>query len=119
MQSAINILKPNGTIFIEVPNAANIRKRLSLLTGRTNYLSYADFYNSERYMGHVREYTTGDLEYLAEQLNLKEVKIFGKNYYGTLFNKLPKQLHYSSDYLLQKFPGLCGSLFLEGKKSAF
>ncbi|MEM8674348.1 MAG: methyltransferase domain-containing protein [Cyanobacteria bacterium P01_G01_bin.67] len=117
LQSAIDVLKPNGKIFIEVPNAANIRKRLALLMGHTNYLSYAGFYNSEKYVGHIREYTVGDLEYLAQQLNLQEVKIFGKNYYGSLYNVLPKQLHHASDYLLQKFPGLCGSIFLEGKKA--
>jgi ubiquinone/menaquinone biosynthesis C-methylase UbiE len=37
LEAAMRVLKPKGIMIIEVPNAANVRKRLAVLCGRTNY----------------------------------------------------------------------------------
>ena len=65
----MRVLKPGGTLFIEVPNAANVRKRAALLCGHTNYLPYNMLYNSADYRGHIREYVVGDLRQLAHNLD--------------------------------------------------
>ena len=117
LESAIQVLKPGGTLVIEVPNAANLLKRIKLLSGNTNYPSYKVFYERDRWVGHVREYTTGDLEQLAERLGLSSWCIEGKNWYGSLYRQ--KSLEFVAkplDSMLQVRPGLCGSLFLIGKK---
>jgi len=55
-------LKTGGLLAIATPNAVNLRKRLSVLFGRTNYPSVDQFYLSPQgWRGHVREYTLGEL----------------------------------------------------------
>jgi SAM-dependent methyltransferase len=117
LESAMQVLKPGGTFVAEVPNAANLLKRIKLLFGSTNYPSYSTFYEKERWVGHVREYTVGDLQQLAHRLGLSSWRIEGKNWYGSLYRK--KVLEFAAkplDVLLQLRPGLCGSLFLIGHK---
>ena len=118
LESAMKVLKPGGTLVIEVPNAANLLKRFKLLLGKTNYPDFSGFYEKERWVGHVREYTVGDLRQIAHKLGLVDWYIKGKNWYGSLYRK--KKLENAArplDGLLQIRPGLCGSLFLVGKKA--
>jgi SAM-dependent methyltransferase len=118
MESAMRVLKPGGTLLIKVPNAANLRKRFNLLRGRTNYEPYSDYYNFSPYLGHVREYTIGDLRLLAQHLGAAEYRIFGKNFLvGPGMNRalkcLPAPIRPVLDRALQTVPGLCSCLFLE------
>ena len=118
LESAVQVLKPGGTMLIDVPNAANIRKRVALLFGRTNYLPFDEFYYNSPYLGHVREYTIGDLRQLARNLGARRYRIFGRNFiHGTWVERIPFPIRKSLDLVLQTFPGLCGSLFLEITKS--
>lgn len=115
--SAYEILRPGGKVIIEVPNAANMLKRLKLLVGRTNYQPYRQYFESDRWVGHVREYTVGDLREMASHLNLSQWSLHGRNWYGTLYRKVrPRGLAAVLDRLLRVRPGLCGSLFLVGRK---
>jgi hypothetical protein len=71
------------------------------------------------WVGHIREYTVGDLKALASHLALANWEILGRNWYGTLYSAVAqRRLASSIDRLLRRFPGLCGSLFLKGRKSA-
>lgn len=114
LESAMSVLKPNGFLVTEVPNAANIRKRIALLFGRTNYTTYNDYYFSDVYYGHVREYTVGDLRTLAHNLKVKKYRIFGINHLG--LDQIPAPLRRPIDGILKKFPGLCASIYLEISK---
>jgi SAM-dependent methyltransferase len=118
LESALAVLKPGGTLLIEVPNAANIRKRLALLRGITNYGSFDDFYYSNPFVGHVREYTVGDLRRLASNLNTKRFVIYGQNeaVYGKWVRAIPVGLRKLFDKGLKLMPGLCGSILLEVTK---
>jgi len=117
LESAIKVLKPGGTLVIEVPNAANLLKRIKLLLGKTNYPHFPTFYEKEQWVGHVREYTVGDLQQIAQRLRLASWRIEGRNWYGTLYsNRLTSSVAKPLDKLLQLRPGLCGSLFLIGQK---
>ncbi len=68
----IGLLKEGGCLFITVPNAANIRKRLALLRGGTNMMDFAYFFwYPPPWRGHVREYVKSDLSLLAAFLGLQ------------------------------------------------
>lgn len=117
LESSLEALKPGGRVFFEVPNAANLLKRGKLLAGRTNYAPYEGFWSVDTYYGHVREYSVADLLYLAEQLHLADAQVVGKNWFGALYSKVPSpRLAALIDEALQRRPGLCGSLFLSGRK---
>jgi SAM-dependent methyltransferase len=113
---ALDLLRAGGRLRIEVPNAANLRKRIDLLRGRTNYPTFASFYDSEIWHGHVREYTRGDLQQLAAATGHPS-RLFGRNYFGGAIASLPVFLQPIVDHALRPFPGLCGSLFLEITKT--
>ncbi len=58
-------LKPGGLLLVTTPNGVNLRKRLWVLTGRSNYPPLGEFYRAQgRWRGHVREYTRAELETL-------------------------------------------------------
>lgn len=60
-------LKTGGLMVIEMPNAVNLRKRLDVLRGRTNYSPLGELYHSlGPYRGHVREYTLNETVELCE-----------------------------------------------------
>jgi SAM-dependent methyltransferase len=71
------ILKPDGEIFITVPNMAELENRMKLLCGKsigTPVESYNQFYNysgGERFLGfHWREYVLPEIDYLLRTQNL-------------------------------------------------
>ena len=60
-------LKPRGLLIISTPNAVNLRKRLWVLAGHSNYPPFDQLYDSVGpWRGHTREYT------LAESVRLVE-----------------------------------------------
>lgn len=64
------LLKPGGLLLITVPSAVNVRKRVAVVRGRTNYPPYAQFFESPVWRGHVREYVRDDLCQLARLMGL-------------------------------------------------
>ena len=77
----IGLLKPGGYLYISVPNAVNLRKRLLVLSGRTNYPRFAAYYwSGPRWRGHKREYVKGDLELLCSYLGLDAVLLRGEHH---------------------------------------
>lgn len=76
LNKLISLLNEDGLLVLTVPNAGNIRKRLHLLLGRTNYPRYGYFYwYPGKWDGHVREYVHGDLESLVHFLRLSKVEL--------------------------------------------
>ena len=76
LNDLIELIQPNGYLFITVPNAANIRKRISVLFGKTNLPPFDNFYwYPGPWRGHVREYVKNDLLQLARFLNLEIVEL--------------------------------------------
>ena len=74
----LQYLKPGGYLLITVPNAVNIRKRISVLRGRTNLPDfYTYFWSPGKWRGHIREYVKNDLYLLSEYLGLDIRKIKG------------------------------------------
>jgi len=70
--SLLALLKDDGVVFITVPNAGNIKKRLSLLFGGTNLPQFDRYYwYPGIWRGHIREYVYKDLIEMSHFLDLK------------------------------------------------
>jgi SAM-dependent methyltransferase len=68
----LELLKDDGILFITVPNAGNIKKRLNLLIGGTNLPSFESYYwYPGLWRGHIREYVYSDLIKLSDFLGLE------------------------------------------------
>ena len=77
LNDLLELVKPGGLLFITVPNAVNIRKRISVFFGRTNLPPFEEYYWSDPWRGHIREYVKTDLIKLAKYLNLELLEIRG------------------------------------------
>ena len=96
-------LRPEGYLLITVPNGGNIRKRLDLLRGRTNFPRFASFYwLPGPWRGHVREYVRGDLQSLARFLQFKLVELRS---YHHMIDVLPRPLRPWYRAVTSLFPG--------------
>ncbi|HEX2079722.1 MAG TPA: class I SAM-dependent methyltransferase [Longimicrobium sp.] len=59
-------LRPGGVLAITMPNSVNLRKRLDVLRGRSNYPPVDQFFLScDGWRGHVREYTLAETAHLC------------------------------------------------------
>ena len=109
-------LKPGGILIVGMPNSVNLRKRLDVAIGRTNYTPARGFYEySGVWRGHIREYT---LKETCEIVHWTGFDLIYKNTYhgllkGRLNNKLLQMLFKS---ICAPFPGLRDSLLVAGRK---
>jgi SAM-dependent methyltransferase len=72
----ITLLRDGGLLFVTVPNAGNIRKRVALLMGGTNLPDFAYYYwLPGPWRGHIREYVRADLVKLAGFLGLRVLEL--------------------------------------------
>lgn len=112
----LELLKPEGYFFATVPNAVNIRKRVSVLLGRTNLPNFATYYwYPDSWRGHVREYTRNDLIKIAEYLGLEIVALHS---YHQMLNKVPSRIRPFYTASTNIFPGWRDSWLLLAKKSS-
>ncbi len=60
-------VRRDGLLVIVMPNSVNLRKRLSVVLGQTNYPSIDAFYHSAgQWRGHVREYTLSETAFICK-----------------------------------------------------
>jgi SAM-dependent methyltransferase len=87
MNAIVSCTKDGGHVFVTVPSAVNIRKRIDVLRGRTNYPGYdAFFWFPSPWRGHRREYCKGDLHSLAKNLGIRVVDVRS---YHAMLDRLP------------------------------
>lgn len=99
LNDLLDLLKPGGFLFVTVPNAGNIRKRIHLLFGKTNMPPFESFWWSPgAWTGHVREYVRDDLVQLSRYLNLKVLELRGIDDLMSLV--LPRPSFIRSAYLI-------------------
>lgn len=116
MNMLLNCLKDNGVLLIAVPNAANLRKRLSLLRGKTNYPPYVHFFWHEGpWRGHVREYVRDDLDQLARHSGLQIVELGTYHY---LLGNFPRKIRTPWKLLTGLLPDTRDSWFMVARKPA-
>ena len=118
------VLRAGGCVFIATPNAVNLRKRVSVLFGRTNWSEFSEWYDSELvFRGHVREPVIRDLHELMHRNKLKVIATYGRNFIGADTRKLPwfspefiRAAVTLSDNVLRFFPALCSDIHVLGRK---
>lgn len=87
LNDLLELAKPEGLLFITLPNAVNIRKRIDVLFGRTNLPRFEGYYwYPGHWRGHIREYVRIDLVKLSEYLNLEVLELRGCDH---MLEKLP------------------------------
>jgi hypothetical protein len=109
----LSLLKRNGLLLITVPNAINIRERISVARGRTNYPPFESFFWSDVWRGHVREYTKAELEALAEGLGRAIDALHACDH---MRYKVPRLLRPAYRLITGLFPGWKDSWMLIARK---
>jgi SAM-dependent methyltransferase len=110
-------LRPGGLFVLGVPNAVNLRKRITIPFGYGKWSQMAHWYEPERFRGHVREPDVDDLRYIARDMRLDDVEILGCNWAGYLSgNRWVRSATVLTDRLLRLRPSLCSDLYLIGRK---
>lgn len=110
-------LRPGGVFFLGVPNCVNLRKRITVPLGSGKWSSMDDWYEREIFRGHVREPDVGDLRYIARDLGLRDVRIFGRNWLGRGSRRAwVRAVAPLADAPLSVFPSLCSNIYLLGRK---
>jgi SAM-dependent methyltransferase len=116
LNDLLTLVRPGGLLFITVPNAVNIRKRLLVVTGRTNLPSFDSYYwYPGSWRGHIREYVREDLIKLAQYLNVEKLDVRGCDH---MLWKLPRRLVPLYRLGTSIFPGLKDSWSLVARKPA-
>ena len=118
------VLRSGGYLFIATPNAVNLRKRGSVLFGRTNHCALAEWYDSDlEFRGHVREPVVDDLKNLVIWNQFRVVAVHGRNFIGAdttalswVSRALMKHIVELSDRILQYFPTLCSDIHIVAQK---
>jgi SAM-dependent methyltransferase len=74
-----SLLRPNGKLILQTPNAVNLGRRISTLRGKNPF----GMIREERYNpGHFCEFTLGELERAAESANMQVIEATLTNYFG-------------------------------------
>jgi 2-polyprenyl-3-methyl-5-hydroxy-6-metoxy-1,4-benzoquinol methylase len=112
-------LAPGGGFLLGGPNCVNLRKRISVPFGRGQWSSMNDWYEAETFRGHVREPSVADLRYIALDMGLVDVKVFGCNWLGCNSSSGPVRLVSNLvDRPLRWIPSLCSDIYVSGTKPA-
>lgn len=116
LDAVLRLIKPEGLLLITVPNAVNIRKRLHVLTGRTNLPDYGGYYWSNGvWRGHIREYVKDDLRQLASFQNLQILALKGCDH---MLDKVPAKMQKFYQFITSIFPGWKDTWLLIARKPA-
>lgn len=114
LNNLLQLARPEGLLFITVPNAANIKWRINVLFGRTNLPRFEVFYwYPGPWRGHIREYVRDDLIKLSKYLNLDVLELRGCD---IRLQKLPVAAHPAYLLLTKIFPTWKDSWLLVARK---
>lgn len=100
------LVREGGYLFVTMPNAVNLRKRLSVMMGKSNYPAVEMLYHCiGPWRGHVREYTLVEQEYILRTSGF--AICFSSTYHGMVDGKLmPKFLKYLYKGVCCFFPSM-------------
>ncbi|MFN5944168.1 MAG: class I SAM-dependent methyltransferase [Phycisphaerae bacterium] len=114
LEALVDLVAEDGLLLITVPSAVNIRKRLDVMRGRTNYPPYDQFYwLPSPWRGHRREYCRDDLAKMAQYLNLEVVELRA---YTCMLARVPPSLRGVYKLVVSIFPDWQDSWILLARK---
>jgi SAM-dependent methyltransferase len=105
-------LKPGGMLVVAGPNCVNLRKRVMAPLGHYPWTRMEEWYDSERFRGHVREPSVRDLDYIARDLGMSAWEIRGANFLGRAHSGVKGRLAERFDAVLRHRPSLCSDIYL-------
>jgi len=110
------MLRPGGKLIVATPNAVSAYNRAIVLSGKTNYYPWQDFYHAGVYFrGHVREPVLTELLDLVGDSGLQVTDVLGKNWRSDLKHRLPPWVLPPARlvaHILELFPTLCHTLYV-------
>jgi len=110
-------LNPGGVFVLSVPNCVNMRKRITVPLGSGKWSGMQDWYEADKFRGHVREPDVSDLRYIARDMGLVDIKIYGRNWLGYYSaSQLIRSATKIIDYPLRLKPSLCSDIYMIGRK---
>jgi SAM-dependent methyltransferase len=119
LRGLVEALRPGGVLVIGAPNRVNLRKRITTPFGVNVWSPWEEWYEAERFRGHVREPDVADLRRMAHDLGLENVEILGRNWLGLRHRRgLTRALSRVVDRPLRRWPGLCSDIYVLGSKGA-
>lgn len=114
LNTAFAHARPGGLVVVTTPNAVNLRKRLSVLRGRTNYPPVQGFFASEgTWRGHVREYTLSELAWTVEAVGGEVVQ---SETFHAFLDKMPAKLRAPYVAATRLVPGVRDSLLVAARR---
>jgi SAM-dependent methyltransferase len=114
LNNLLALVKPEGLLFITVPSAVNIRKRIDVFFGRTNLSRFEGYYwYPGSWRGHTREYVRDDLVKLSEYLNLEVLELRS---FDQMLHRLPSLARWPYRLITIIFPGWKDSWLLVARK---
>lgn len=117
LHSMMRALRKGGWLTVGMPNAVNLRKRLTVPLGKNNWSPLSEWYDRPRFQSHVREPRVDDLVYIAGDVGLEETVILGRNWAGYVSERpWIRTITPVLDKVLQLRPSLCSDLYLIGRK---
>jgi SAM-dependent methyltransferase len=109
------VVRPGGWFVASCPNSVNLRKRLSVVAGRTNLPAVQAFWHDgdPTWHGHVREPTLSELAWMATEAGFRVEATFGRNFLARQnFGAAGRLL----DPLLRFAPGLCSDIYVVARR---
>lgn len=115
--SVMTAISTGGVFILGVPNCVNLRKRITVPFGIGKWSSMEEWYEKEKFRAHVREPDVDDLYYIARDMGLVDVKIYGRNWLGYCMQKKEtRALTMLSDKILRLYPPFCSDIYMVGVK---
>jgi 2-polyprenyl-3-methyl-5-hydroxy-6-metoxy-1,4-benzoquinol methylase len=116
LHEVVEKLKPGGAFVLGVPNCVNMRKRISVPLGIGKWSEMQDWYETPNFRGHVREPDVGDLLYIARDMGLTAIKIYGRNWLG--YYSANPAIRFATrllDVPMRVKPSICSDIYLVGR----
>ena len=116
LNQAGSLLRTGGMVMVTMPNAVNLRKRVSVLMGKSNYPPVASFYgNVGPWRGHVREYTLRETKEIMSWSGFDVVA--AGTFHGMTARRLRSRAsRWAFRSLCNLWPGLREGIFVVGQK---
>ena len=110
-------LNPGGVFVLGVPNCVNMRKRITVPLGIGRWSGMQDWYEADTFRAHVREPDVSDLRYIARDMGLVDIHVYGRNWLGHCSET--QAIRFATtimDYPLRIKPSLCSDIYMVGTR---
>jgi 2-polyprenyl-3-methyl-5-hydroxy-6-metoxy-1,4-benzoquinol methylase len=102
LNAAFRLTKTGGIVAVTMPNSVNLRKRMSVIQGKTNYPEVSGFlYSTGTWRGHVREYTLKETRFIMEASGGEIIR--SGTFHANAKRRLPNMFARYCYFMLTKF----------------